>query len=112
MERFPFNKKSGLKFRKFYVFKGTVHSVGTDPTQATVKYKHNKRQNKKWPTLVVYHLLGKTGWSAVVVNGTRQIPIGNFHLQDCSRTIVNYRASLELVGIQDGGGNAAVVRNA
>ena len=26
--------------------------------------------------------------------------------------MVNYRASLELVGIQDGGGNAAVVRNA
>ena len=30
-------------------------------------------------TMVVYHLLGKTGWSTVVVNGTRQIPNGNFH---------------------------------
>ena len=29
-------------------------------------------------TLVVYHLLGRTGWSTVVVNGTRQIPNGNF----------------------------------
>ena len=28
----------------------------------------------------------------------------SFHLQNCS---VNYRASLELVGVQDGGGNAA-----
>ena len=34
--RFPFNKKSGLKFRKFYVFSGTVHSGCTDPTQATM----------------------------------------------------------------------------
>ena len=29
--------------------------------------------------LVVYHLLGKTGWSTVAVNGTGQIPKGNFH---------------------------------
>jgi len=31
---------------------------------------------------VVYHLLGKTGWSTVVVNGMRQyniFPDGNFH---------------------------------
>jgi len=28
---------------------------------------------------VVYHLLGKSGWSTVVVNRTRQIPNGNFH---------------------------------
>ena len=28
--------------------------------------------------MVVYHLLGKIGWSTVVVNGTRQIPNGNF----------------------------------
>ena len=27
----------------------------------------------------VYHLLGKTGWSTVVVDGTRQISKGNFH---------------------------------
>ena len=32
---FPFNKNSGLKFRKFYVFNGTVHSGCIDPTQAT-----------------------------------------------------------------------------
>ena len=31
--------------------------------------------------MVVYHLLGKTGWSTVVVNGTRQIPNGNFSSQ-------------------------------
>ena len=29
--------------------------------------------------MVVYHLHGKTGWSTVEVNGTRQIPNGNFH---------------------------------
>ena len=69
-------------------------------------------------TLVVFHLLGKTGWSTVVVNGTGQIPIENFHrdaLVPFTRLpwkMINYRASLELVGIQDGGGNAAVVRNA
>ena len=28
---------------------------------------------------VVYHLLGKTGWSTAVVNGTRQLPNGYFH---------------------------------
>ena len=28
----------------------------------------------------------------------------SFHLQNCS---VNYRASMKLVGVQDGGGNAA-----
>lgn len=35
--RFPFNKNSGLKFRKFYVPNGTVHSGCTDPTQATAR---------------------------------------------------------------------------
>ena len=35
--RFPFNKNSGLKFRKFSVFNGTVHSGSTDPTQATAR---------------------------------------------------------------------------
>ena len=35
--RFPFNKNSGLKFLKFYVFNGTVHSGCTDPTQATAR---------------------------------------------------------------------------
>ena len=35
--RFPFNKNSGLKFRRFYVFNGTVHSGCTDPTQATAR---------------------------------------------------------------------------
>ena len=34
--RFPFNKKSGLKFCKFHVFSGTVHSGCTDPAQATM----------------------------------------------------------------------------
>jgi len=29
-------------------------------------------------TKVVYHLLRKTGWSMVAVNGTHQNPIGNF----------------------------------
>ena len=35
--RFPFNKNSGLKFRKFHVPNGTVHSGCTDPTQATAR---------------------------------------------------------------------------
>ena len=35
--RFPFNKNSGLKFRKFSVFNGTVQSGSTDPTQATAR---------------------------------------------------------------------------
>ena len=30
-------------------------------------------------TSVVYHLLGETGWSTVVINGTSQIPNRNFH---------------------------------
>ena len=34
-ERFPFNKNTGLKFQKFHVPNGTVHSGSTDPTQAT-----------------------------------------------------------------------------
>ena len=33
--RFGFNKNSALKFRKFHVPNGTVHSDCTDPTQAT-----------------------------------------------------------------------------
>ena len=36
--RFPFNKNSGLKFRKFRVLNGTVHSGCTDPTQATARF--------------------------------------------------------------------------
>jgi len=36
--RFPFNKNSGLKFRKFHVPNGTVHSGCTDPTQATARF--------------------------------------------------------------------------
>jgi len=34
---FPFNKNSGLKFRKFYVPNGAVHSGCTDLTQATAR---------------------------------------------------------------------------
>ena len=34
---FPFNKNSGLKFRKLHVLNGTVHSGCTDPTQATAR---------------------------------------------------------------------------
>ena len=30
-------------------------------------------------TLAIYHLREKTGWSTVVVNGTRRILNGNFH---------------------------------
>ena len=33
--RFPFNKNSALKFRKFHLPNGRVHSGYTDPTQAT-----------------------------------------------------------------------------
>ena len=69
--RFPFNKNLGLKFRKFHVPDGTVHSGCTDPTQATaclvivlasriqkrgtgdnnlVKWKGTFRSNRpKWP---------------------------------------------------------------
>ena len=36
--RFPFNKNSGLKFRKRHVLNGTVHSGCADPTQATVRF--------------------------------------------------------------------------
>ena len=35
---FPFNKNSGLKFRKFRVLSGTVHCGCTDPTQATERF--------------------------------------------------------------------------
>ena len=35
--RFLFSKNSGLKFRKFHVPNGTVHSSCTDPTQATAR---------------------------------------------------------------------------
>ena len=35
--RFGFNKNSALKFRKFHVPNGTVHSDCTDPTQATAR---------------------------------------------------------------------------
>ena len=36
--RFPVNKNSGLKFRKFPVLNGTVHSGCTDPTQTTARF--------------------------------------------------------------------------
>ena len=36
--RFPFNKNSGLKFRKLLVLNGTVHSSCTDSTQATARF--------------------------------------------------------------------------
>ena len=36
--RFPFNKNSGLKFRKLHVLNGTVHSGCTNPTQATARF--------------------------------------------------------------------------
>ena len=35
--RCQFNKNYGLKFGKFHVPSGTVHSSCTDPTQATVR---------------------------------------------------------------------------
>ena len=37
MESFPFNKKSVLKFQKFHVLNGTVHSGCSDATQATAR---------------------------------------------------------------------------
>ena len=58
---------------------------------------------------VVYHLLGKTGWSRVVVNGTRQISKGNFHgnaLVPFQRREIIERTWNEVV-IQDGGRDAA-----
>ena len=38
MGHFPFNKNAGLKFWKFHVPNGTVHSGYTDSTQATVRF--------------------------------------------------------------------------
>ena len=35
--RFPFNKNPGLKFQKFHLPNGTVHSGCTDPSQATAR---------------------------------------------------------------------------
>ena len=35
--RFPFNKNSSVKLRKFHVPNGTVHYDCTDPTQATAR---------------------------------------------------------------------------
>ena len=35
--RFPFNKNSALKFRKFHEPSGSVHSGCTEPTQATAR---------------------------------------------------------------------------
>ena len=35
---FHSTKNSGLKFRKFHVLNGTVHSGCTDPTQATARF--------------------------------------------------------------------------
>ena len=35
-EHFPFNKNSGLKFRKFHVPNGRVHAGCTDPTWTTM----------------------------------------------------------------------------
>ena len=69
--RFPFSKNSGLKFRKFHVLSGTVHSGCIDPTEATarlvivlvrsmqksgtrdnnsVKWKGTFRSDRKWTT--------------------------------------------------------------
>ena len=42
---------------------------------ASMPEPHPRKRSKR---KVVYHLLGKTGWSTVVVNGARQIPNGNF----------------------------------
>ena len=52
---------------------------------------------------VVYHFLGKTGWSTVVEIGMHQIPNGNFHedglvpliFTTFSQKIRNYRVNLE-----------------
>ena len=58
--------------------------------------------------MVVYHLPGGTGWSTVVVNGTRQIPNRNFHgdaLVPLPRIFHQRRSKpngLELVKISNG----------
>ena len=65
--------------------------------------------NANSETRVVYHLLGKTGWSRVVVNGTRQISKGNFHgnaLVPFQRQEIIERTWNEVV-IQDGGRDVA-----
>ena len=53
---------------------------------ASMPEPHPRKRSKR---KVVYHLLGKTGWSTVVVNGTRRILNGSFctgmrsfHFQD------------------------------
>ena len=60
-----------------------------------------------WKNLLVD---GCCKWDASIQYLSRlEISTGmrSFHLQNCS---VNYRASLELVGVQDGGGNAEMER--
>ena len=49
--RFGFNKNSALKFRKFHVPNGTVHSDCTDPTQATARL-----------VIVLVSRMQKRGW--------------------------------------------------
>ena len=53
-------------------------------------------------TLVFYHLLEKTGWLTVVVNGTRRILSGNFHRDACTRSIstLMFRNSIQANEIQ------------
>ena len=45
------------------------------------KENHAKRYQLR-KSVDCYHVLGKTGWSTVIVNDTRQIPNGNFHGHD------------------------------
>ena len=53
-----------------------IELIMLDPKE---KHASDTRYGKVW---IVYHVLGKAGWSTVVVNETRQIPNGNFHGDD------------------------------
>ena len=66
--RYPFSKNSGLKFRKFHVPNGTVHSGYTDASQATARLaivlvsriqKRGTEDNNfaKWKGTLRFHLI-------------------------------------------------------
>ena len=81
--RFPFNKNSVLKFRKFHVPNGKVHSTGhsgcTDPTKATARLVN---------VLVLYRRQKKGSWDNNFVKWKRTEitrPIKVNHLQSKSR---------------------------
>ena len=106
--RFPFSKNSGLKFRKFHVLSGTVHSGCIDPTEATarlvivlvrsmqksgtrdnnsVKWNGTFRSDRKWTTFKgVPQYSGRT-------EPKRSVPI--WFLTEISGILGEWKASLD-----------------